>query len=119
MTQHENILFRELKDGEGSPEISKDGRKLVLWDKAGSIEQALPPGSWRIVGTTDTMGEDEWGEVVEPVEVAGGNEGRHFGYVNYDEDRQHDFNTATESGHSLLQSLGITDKCVVLKNEME
>jgi hypothetical protein len=79
---------------------------------------SLPPGfKYSTLLDTKTATEEQWREVVEEVEVAGGNRGKHFGYVNYDDDREHDYNTSTESGLSLLRAHNLEGRYIILKQE--
>lgn len=121
MIQHDNILFVPVPEDASIDHIgenweSKDQYiKLKLKDGTHSVIY-LPTGNWHIIGTTDIMGEEEWQEVVEHFTDY---EMRRSGYKNYKFwAHEYDvFKTATASGHSLLQSLGITARCVVLINK--
>lgn len=116
MTQHDNILFVPVPEDAFDCEIGTRNR-IGWWENHlfGSYweQHDLPPGDWRIIGTTDTMVEEEWGQVVDHLTDY---EMMRSGYKNYKKwAHEYDlFDNATTSGQTLLQSLGITQRCAVL-----
>lgn len=129
MTRHENILFVPVPEDSWNHQLHADGlNKLYLsWFhsfnkgkvKTGSI--ALPPGNWVPIGTTDTMGDKEWGEVLKPIE--GWPTPLYYNYTAKGRDFRDiidaSLDTATASGANLLQSLNITTRCVVLIDNLK
>lgn len=119
MTQHDNICIVPPKEGEliGGLKQYSDGWHLELFKGAYLRLVKLPPGDWRIIGTTDTMGDKEWREVVNFVDTGD------FKGILYEDYQatiaKYRLTSPSASGHSLLQSLGITQPCVVLVNEKE
>ncbi len=87
----------------------------------------LPPGSWELIGLTNSMGESECMmatppiyPVVSPRELKNIIEITEETFVDYewlegDKERPSYFETAKESFQSLLTHLGITDNRAVLK----
>lgn len=129
MTQHDNILFVPVPDGATFKLVPDGTYDMCNPDKMHVMDI---PGDWRIIGTTDTMGDKEWKQVIEVVPYdlppSPSNDfcgDLRLGYRDYISDEETGYSefpfvdTATASGQTLLQSLGITNRCVVLeKNDV-
>ena len=82
------------------------------------VEIKLPPGQWSIVGIGSQLNEDMWNGIVERLRDSKGFDG----YKNYSEwftVFEENFNTATESGLSLLAAQGKkpSTTLIIIKNE--
>jgi hypothetical protein len=129
MTQHDNILFVPVRDDDEieSFEFYRVNNESIMFSIVYKKHKLTAKTSWRIdtysgdlneykwpwkfIGTTDTMGDKEWGEVVSKEFDT------YRDYTQAEELGSYTLESPTASGHSLLQSLNITQTCVVLKNE--
>lgn len=117
MTQYDNIVFIELHINARSINWETGNEKKIIWvDSELGMKGhriLLPPGNWQFIGISDQMGDKEWGQVVDHLTDY---EMMRSGYKNYKKwAHEYDlFDNATASGQTLLQSLGITQRCAVL-----
>lgn len=112
MTQHDNILIVPVPEGSGCEQIKKDGT-LLVYSNAGQGHTFidLPLGLWRIVGRAKELAEEQWHKII-------GGQLKQMPYPDF-ELVFNWFDTATESGMSLLRSHGIDPETnpLILKRE--
>lgn len=116
MTQHDNILIVPVpEDARGFRIHIEKVDWLFFWTKTGWDDidsQQLPPGTWRIVGRFKELTEDDWHKII-------GGQLKQMPYPDF-ELVFNWFDTATESGMSLLRSKGIDPESnpIILKKEV-
>lgn len=97
----------------GLPEGAYDFRidfasyTVLSWSNVGEVPDAiqLPEGDWIVLGMANKLTNDQWEEVAKRKSIYSGLVV--FKYWNYNHPHGYTFDTATESGHSLLKSKGL------------
>lgn len=124
MIAHDNILIVPVPDDAHSFDTIKNPVVYGLcismlrgYPDYACIHYNLPPGSWRIVGRAKELNEEQWGIFVK--HDLGPMTNKIAGY-DYANEVFGGCTTATESGMSLLRSLGIdpeTNPLILIKEK--
>ncbi len=85
--------------------------------------KVLPEGNWSIIGWSNELSEDWWSEIVEvAIHIENYEHMVKDGWWNYlkieGQDHGKAFDTAIESGHSLLTSLSLPERVLIIKKEV-
>lgn len=111
-------LFIEVPEGFFGYSIidtTNGGKALKITDRVGDcVYRPLPPGSYTLVGLGSELTEEQWKEIIEDTWESGDFIG--WSFRDYS-DKHSTFDTATESGLSLLKSKSLSpNTTVILKN---
>ncbi len=106
------LVFSDYPKGSKEFRITNAGLEWRTSNGTWMVELNIPPGSWQLLGIGSEITEEVWGGVVESDMYNDGPQEEHgLGMVRYYRDYPDDLSdsflfTATESGHSLIKSLG-------------